>query len=119
MPFSHDLSWWISVIEIPLFSGLFWLFWKDRQDNEATLWSLQKSFNFRANTLLQSFNDFRLEVTRDYAQSNDLKELEARLTAHLCAFRPSLRQQRSKLKCLMHATTLKSFRIKEIKNGIF
>lgn len=90
MPFSHDLSWWISVIEIPLFSGLFWLFWKDRQDNEATLWSLQKSFNFRANTLLQSFNDFRLEVTRDYAQSNDLKELEARLTAHLLRIQAKL-----------------------------
>ena len=90
MPLSHDLSWWISGIEIPLFSGLFWLFWKDRQDNEATLWSLQKSFNFRANTLLQSFNDFRLEVTRDYAQSNDLKELEARLTAHLLRIQAKL-----------------------------
>ncbi|MAF68303.1 MAG: hypothetical protein CMH25_03035 [Micavibrio sp.] len=90
MPFSHDLSWWISVIEIPLFSGLFWLFWKDRQDNESTLWSLQKNFNSRANSLLQGLNDFRLEVTRDYAQSNDLKELEARLTAHLLRIQAKL-----------------------------
>lgn len=49
-----------------------------------------KNFNLRANSLLQGLNDFRLEVTRDYAQSNDLKELEARLTAHLLRIQAKL-----------------------------
>ncbi len=81
--FSYDLNWWISVVEIPLLSGIFWLFWKERKDIERSLWSLQKYCNSSANFLQQGLTNFKLEVTKDYARSSEVKELENRLTAHL------------------------------------
>lgn len=83
IPFSHDLNWWISVIEIPLFSAMFWLFWKERKDIEQSLWSLQRYCNSRVNSLKNGLMSYKLEVSKDYARSTEMKELENRLTSHL------------------------------------
>ncbi len=56
-----NLNWWITVIEIPVISGLFWLIWRTRED----------------------IIDHKLKVAEQYAESADVKILEHRLTAHL------------------------------------
>ena len=54
-------GWWVSVIEIPVLSGLFW--WIVRLRDDLT--------------------HHMLEVAKTYAQTSDLRLLENRLTAHL------------------------------------
>ena len=67
-----SLIWWITVIEIPVLSGLFWMVQKIRSYTEEELQIIHRDF-----TALQ------LEIARSYASSNDVKEIEARLVAHL------------------------------------
>lgn len=56
-----NMNWWITVIEIPVMAALFWMIWKTREDLSA----------------------HKLKVAEEYAESNDVKILEHRLTAHL------------------------------------
>lgn len=67
-----DFSWWVTAIEIPALSSLFWLCWRNKNEVDCTILSLRKD-------LVR----FQLEVARSYAQSSDLRELEGRLTSHL------------------------------------
>lgn len=53
--------WWISVIEVPALAGLFVLILGQMRDLAA----------------------FRLDVAEKYASSQQVRELEQRLTAHL------------------------------------
>jgi hypothetical protein len=57
----NDLNWWITVIEIPVMSIMFWLIWRTREDLTA----------------------HKLKIAEDYAERSDVKILEQRLTAHL------------------------------------
>jgi hypothetical protein len=57
----NDLNWWITVIEIPVMSLMFWLIWRTREELTA----------------------HKLKIAEDYAERSDVKTLEQRLTAHL------------------------------------
>ena len=67
-----DLSWWITAIEIPVLSGLFWLFWRNKSEVDRALVALR-----------YELMTFRIEVAKSYAQASDVKELEGRITSHL------------------------------------
>ena len=56
-----DVNWWITVIEIPVITCLFWLIWRTRED----------------------LADHKVKVAEDYAETSDVKILEHRLTSHL------------------------------------
>lgn len=58
---NYDLNWWITVIEIPVISALFWIIWRTREELAA----------------------HKLKVAEDYAETSDVKILEHRLTSHL------------------------------------
>jgi hypothetical protein len=72
MTLMSDLSWWITAIEIPVLSSLFWLCWRNKNEVDRSLLLVRKELM-----------EFRIEVAKSYAQASDVKELEARLTSHL------------------------------------
>lgn len=67
-----DLGWWVTAIEIPVLSSLFWLFWRNKNEVDRALIVIRKELT-----------EFRIDVARSYAQASDVKELEGRLTSHL------------------------------------
>lgn len=58
---NDQFLWWLSVIEIPVISGLFWAIWR----------------------LKTELSDYKIEVANGYARSSDVMQLESRLTSHL------------------------------------
>ena len=58
---NDDFFWWLSAIEIPVLSGLFWMIWKIKSE----------------------VSDFKIEVANNYARLSDVMQLENRLTSHL------------------------------------
>ena len=58
---SENLLWWLSVIQIPALSAMFWMIWKIRCE----------------------FSDYKIEVANHYARLSDVVQLENRLTSHL------------------------------------
>jgi len=58
---NENFLWWLSVIEIPALSALFWMIWKIKSD----------------------FSDYKIEVANHYARFSDVIQLENRLTSHL------------------------------------
>lgn len=77
------LTWWISVIELPVLTGLFWLVWRIREDADAKLAALRQQLETRSRQLHDALAGHRLEVARSYAQNSDLKDLDRRLIDHL------------------------------------
>ncbi|MGB1077679.1 MAG: hypothetical protein ACPG05_05165 [Bdellovibrionales bacterium] len=67
-----DLGWWITAIEIPVLSGLFWLFWRNKGEVDRAIIFIRRDLM-----------EFRLDVAQSYARSTDVRELEGRLTSHL------------------------------------
>lgn len=80
---SHDLVWWITVIDLPAMAGLFWLIWRTRQDTEDTAAHLQTLLERRTEQLRDALNAFKLEVAKTYASQNDLRQVELRIVDHL------------------------------------
>jgi len=67
-----DWMWWITAIELPALGGLFWLLQSHRTAVERELKALR-----------DDLATFKLHVATTYASIVYLKEVEARLTAHL------------------------------------
>ncbi len=80
---SQDLIWWITVFDLPAMGGLFWLIWRTRRDGEQAVGHVQDLLERRSNQLREGLNGFKLEVAKNYASHNDLRDLEERLTQHL------------------------------------
>ena len=80
---SGHLSWWITVIEIPVITGILWLIWQGRIQNEEALDAMQKRLDHRSDQLREGLSAFKLEVAKTYASHTDLRDLETRLVGHL------------------------------------
>jgi hypothetical protein len=81
--FDTGLIWWISAVDIPVLSGLFWLIWRTRQDNEQAIDYLHERVEVRSNQLREALSSFKLEVAKSYASVGDMKDLETRIVSHL------------------------------------
>ncbi|MBU0860122.1 MAG: hypothetical protein KJ667_09295 [Alphaproteobacteria bacterium] len=81
--FSNDLVWWITAIEIPVLSGLFWMIWRARREGDDALQHLRDVVDSRNAQMREALAAFKLEVAKGYASITDMKELETRLVAHL------------------------------------
>lgn len=81
--FSIDLVWWITVIDLPALSGLFWLVWKNRRDNYESVQKLRTSIESRNAQMRELLSSFKLDVAKNYAAVSDLKDLELRIVSHL------------------------------------
>ncbi|NQZ15060.1 MAG: hypothetical protein HRT94_09610 [Alphaproteobacteria bacterium] len=77
------LLWWISVVDIPALSGLFWLIMRHRRDHDAALRHTEELLEVRCSQLREALSAYKLEVARHYASITEMKDLEVRLVAHL------------------------------------
>jgi hypothetical protein len=77
------LGWWITAVELPVFSGLFWMIWRARREGEQAIRSLRDVVDARNAQLREGLAAFKLEAAKSYASITDMKELEVRLVAHL------------------------------------
>lgn len=80
---SIDLAWWITAIEIPCMAGLFWMIWHVRREGEEEVAKLRDVIDTRNAQMREGLSAFKLEVAKNYAAVNDLKDVEDRLVGHL------------------------------------
>jgi hypothetical protein len=80
---SNDLMWWLTAIDLPSLSGLFWLMWRTRRDCDLSVHHLRDIVDTRNAQLREALGSFKLEVAKSYASITELKELESRLVSHL------------------------------------
>ncbi len=78
-----SLTWWISVIEVPVISALFLQLWQHRKQFDSKLEHLSElQSKYRAQHS-ESLANYKLEVAKHYASNQSLREVEGRLVAHL------------------------------------
>ncbi|MDB5491193.1 MAG: hypothetical protein JWO78_1042 [Micavibrio sp.] len=80
---SIDLAWWITVIELPFMGGLFWMIWHVRREGEEAVGRLRDVIDSRNAQMREGLSAFKLEVAKNYAAAQDLKDVEDRLVGHL------------------------------------
>jgi len=83
IPWTPDLVWWITVVEMPALAGLFWLIWRTRRDLEDAVDDARHETDTGLSFMRESLAAYKLEVAKSYASIPYLKEVERRLTGHL------------------------------------
>lgn len=78
-----DLIWWITVVEIPALSGLWWLVWRNRRDQEEAIAHHRHFVDTSMTQAREALSAYKLEVAKTYASIAYLKDVERRLTNHL------------------------------------
>lgn len=77
------LLWWITVVDIPVLSALFWLIIRTRKEGNASVLHIQELLEVRCAQLREALHSFKLEVAKNYASSGDMKDVEERIISHL------------------------------------
>lgn len=81
--FESGLIWWITAVDLPVMSGLFWLILKTKNESEDSIDLLHETLEVRSSQLREALAAFKLEVAKTYASVTDMKDLETRIVAHL------------------------------------
>lgn len=68
----HQLTWWVTMIDLPALTGLLWMIWRTRKETEEAI-----------HNLYEALTAFKLEAAKSYAYVTDLKDLEIRIVNHL------------------------------------
>ena len=95
-----DLLWWISAIDIPAMSALFWLIWRVKQQSELAIRELQSVIDNRTMQLRDGLSAHKLETAKSYARLSHVHSLEDRLTSHLLRIEAKLDQTALKTESL-------------------
>lgn len=82
-PAPLDAVWWITAIEIPAMSALFWMVWRIKRDAETATEALRRAVDLTHLQLREALSAYKLEVAKSYASIAYLKDVERRLTDHL------------------------------------
>lgn len=98
--FESGLVWWITAVDLPVLSGLFWLVLKTRHDSERSLDLMQETLDVRCTQLREGLSAFKLEVAKSYASVTDMKDLESRIVSHLLRIESKLDQTALKTEAL-------------------
>ncbi len=98
--FSNELMWWITVVDIPVLTGLFWLIWRTRKESEEAVSDLHEKLERRASQFREGLSAFKLEVAKNYASVTDMKDLESRIVSHLLRIESKLDQTALKTESL-------------------
>lgn len=77
------LLWWITVIDIPAMSALFWLVMRHKREGDAALKHSQEILEVRCNQLREGLSCFKLEAAKTYASIMEMKDVEGRIVTHL------------------------------------
>ena len=81
--FAFDMNWWVTVIQIPVLGGMFWLIWHIRNESENAERHLRDLIDTRHSQMREGLAAFKLEVAKTYASVTEMRELESRLVGHL------------------------------------
>lgn len=96
----NGLIWWITAVDLPVMSGLFWLTLKVRNDAEKDMDALYETLEMRCTQLREGLSAFKLEVAKSYASVSDMKDLESRIVSHLLRIESKLDQTALKTEAL-------------------
>ncbi len=83
MMISPDLAWWITAFDLPCLGSLFLLIRRAQREQAEAAARLKDLTDARNAQLREALAAFKLEVAKSYASITDLRDLEARLVAHL------------------------------------
>jgi len=78
-----DLGWWISVVELPVMAGLFWLVMRARAEAAEETARVRAEAERSGRHLRDALAAFKLEVAKTYASVSYLKDVDARLSRKL------------------------------------
>jgi hypothetical protein len=78
-----SLSWWIGVVELPVFAGMFWIFKNNIDYLEKCIRANEIAAKKEIIGLVEAMSEFRVDVAVNYASISYMKDVENRLTAHL------------------------------------
>ncbi len=78
-----DLSWWISVVEIPVFAGMFWIVRNNMHFLESRIKENEEKAKKEMISMIENISSLRVDVAMHYPSMSYLKDVENRLTAHL------------------------------------
>ncbi len=93
LTFPTHMVWWVTVIDIPVASALFWMIWRGRRETESRLDHLHQLLETRHSQMRESLSAYKLEVAKTYSTQSDLRNLESRLVAHLLRIESKLDKQ--------------------------
>ena len=82
-PLTLDPVWWISVVDIPVMTGLFLLVSRYRNEADAGLERIRQLAEAGHAQLRESLAAYKLEVAKAYASIAHLKDVERRVVSHL------------------------------------
>ena len=91
-----SLFLWVTMVEMPVLAGLFWLVWRNRRDGDAALADMRKGVEVSLAQVREALSAYKLEVAKSYASIAGLKEVEGRLTAHLLRIETKLDDTRDR-----------------------
>ncbi len=94
------LIWWITAVDLPAMSALFWLIWKGRQESGKSIGILHDNLELRCSQLREALYAFKLEVAKSYASVTDVRDLEERIVTHLLRIETKLDQTALKAEAL-------------------
>lgn len=81
--FEENFAWWVTAVELPVFSGLFWMIWRGKRESDMAVRQLRDVVEARNSQMREALAAFKLEVAKSYASIADMRELEGRLVGHL------------------------------------
>jgi L-lysine 2,3-aminomutase len=94
------LIWWITAVDIPVLSTLFWMIHRTRRESVEAVKKLQEIVDVRSTQLRGALSAFKLEVAKSYASVTDMKDLESRIVSHLLRIESKLDQTALKTEAL-------------------
>ena len=100
MIFENGLIWWITAVDLPILSGMFWLVFRIRHESEDAIDKLHENLEMRSAQLREALSAFKLEVAKSYASVTDMKDLETRIVSHLLRIEAKLDQTALKTESL-------------------
>jgi hypothetical protein len=98
------LIWWITAVDLPALSTLFWLHLRGRKEMNETSARIQDELDVRSSQLREALAAFKLEVAKSYASTSDMKDLEGRIVGHLIRIESKLDQTALKTEALIGAS---------------
>ena len=87
-------QWWISAIEIPVISFMFFVINRNKQDADSKLDKLRNIAETKSVQLKDALSSYKLEVAKSYASINSLREVEKRLVEHLLRIEEKIEKNR-------------------------
>jgi hypothetical protein len=82
-PSGIDISWWVSVIEIPMLAALFKLMWDIKKDLTQKIEQMDLRHAESTGRLRDDLAAFKLEVARGYVPMQMMRETDRRLSMQL------------------------------------